>query len=1744
MRVLFRTGLLIPVLMSAVYAQVQNQAVRQGFNTKSFGPCLDCSSSLEPIGFTVNFFGVTESSLYVNSHGNVTFGQSRPGNFVPEVLQGSIIRIIAPYFADNDMEATSTPVTFGPGTVDGRQAFGVNWLNQGYFLRHGTKKVSFQLILINRSDRASGDFDMEFNYNQLEWEAGGPDVPSQNGNNGLCAGLPNCIPAAVGWSNGLTGAQNRSFELTGSRVAGALIDSNPTGLRYRVQGSTVPGRLIFEVRNGEVFSSISISPGTVTLAPGQTQQFSATVSGQPSTAVTWSISPGLGSITPGGLYTTPASIAAQTTVTVTATSTADPTRVASATVIVRPPTNCTYQLSSSSISYSAAGGSGEVSLATSGGCQWTAGTSSSFVTITSGGSGAGAGVIRFTVAPNTTTAPRTGILTIGGQTFTVSQAGTGCTGTVTPLSSSVGSGAGTLPVNVAVTSPECSWGASSNVAWATPAAPASGTGSGTLTVNYSANSSAQTRAGTLLIAGVPFILRQAGTDCSNVILSESELSASASAGTGAVSVSAGGGCVYNVTSNAAFLTVTSGNTATGPATIAFNIAANTGSGPRTGTIAIGSQTFTVNQASATSPAITCSVQPPASTGFARSTGRTELLPPFEVECSGRTGGNTFRADLVVTLNTHLSNRITQAATETLDTSMLAVGGSTIPGRVEGPNAVRFYNIPIADGEPSLYRKFRISGLRADASTLGGTQITARVNLRAPVSITMANPVRTLAQIGPAMVVSRGATRTGENATQKIVPILFTESAAGAFKPLSEEGSGQTAETGTRLRMVIRGIPNGATVFAPVASADNKARLFSANPDGTGGTVIGGAPRAGGTYAQLTVANGAATATWEILGSDPAAVDSIELPVLVENGSVDAIQFSGALGPVSDVGVASATANIPRFLNAEAPVSFVNMRIRSTAGGGNRPVGLRTPAPLGGTVTVSHVVTNDSDQPAENVIFRNVPSDGLTNPVCTTTTGSCTSLERGVRVNLGAMAAGAQASITTTYSVSSPPNCPACLGNLSQIESPATIGAIQSDPDLNNNSSESLVESVTSCQITLTRNLVSVGAFGGTAVVDVQTGPACDWSAASNLPWIVIAPTGALRGATSLTLTVAPNGAPAGRAGTVTVGGRELRVVQSAQGCVTSLSSTNSTIPAAGGNFGVNIASGDGCPWEAVAGPDWVQLQTPTTGSGSGTVRFNALPSQSTLPRSGFVEVNGERLQLVQQAVTSSPNCVFTLSPTTTSFSGNGGTGTVNVTTAAGCSWTASSNASWITVSEANVGTGPGTVGFTVAQHTGVARAGTLTIGGQTFNINQSGQLLSSNGLRFVPLAPCRVMETRAEYNFEGRVGAFGPPHLQAGESRTLTLPASNVCSIPTNAAAYVLNVTIVPRGSLDFVTVWPGGETRPEFWTVRSPDAQIVANSAIVKAGPGGTIQVFASNAVDIILDISGYMTDSAAVSNLVYYPMTPCRVIDTRLEYRQPAGPFGPPSMNARETRRFRFPLTPYCQVPVGAAAYSVTITAVPQGALQYLTAWPAGVSQPNISNINSPAGRVLANSVILPASADGSVDVFTFDRTDFLIDINGYFAPDNGQGLLFFPVRQCRVSDTRQVQGPFGGPSFGNEQTRTLPILSTSCSGIPTTARAYAIHTTAIPGGSPMPFLTAWPSGQLQPNASILNAFQGQTVTNSAIVPAGAGGSIDVYAFRQTHVVIDIAGYFGRPAAALVERGWTSRVVKYLDTAPPKLE
>jgi hypothetical protein len=73
-----------------------------------------------------------------------------------------------------------------------------------------------------------------------------------------------------------------------------------------------------------------------------------------------------------------------------------------------------------------------------------------------------------------------------------------------------------------------------------------------------------------------------------------------------------------------------------------------------------------------------------------------------------------------------------------------------------------------------------------------------------------------------------------------------------------------------------------------------------------------------------------------------------------------------------------------------------------------------------------------------------------------------------------------------------------------------------------------------------------------------------------------------------------------------------------------------------------------------------------------------------------------------------------------------------------------------------------------------------------------------NPLTFIGMTPCRVVDTRTGSGF---TGAFGPPSLVAGVSRTFPMQSSSTCSIPATALAYSLNITVVPPGSLGYIRV-------------------------------------------------------------------------------------------------------------------------------------------------------------------------------------------------------------------------------------------------------------------------------------------------------------------------------------------------------
>src|ERR1700749_3700087 len=145
---------------------------------------------------------------------------------------------------------------------------------------------------------------------------------------------------------------------------------------------------------------------------------------------------------------------------------------------------------------------------------------------------------------------------------------------------------------------------------------------------------------------------------------------------------------------------------------------------------------------------------------------------------------------------------------------------------------------------------------------------------------------------------------------------------------------------------------------------------------------------------------------------------------------------------------------------------------------------------------------------------------------------------------------------------------------------------------------------------------------------------------------------------------------------------------------------------------------------------------------------------------------------------------------------------------------------------------------------------------------------SAQGLQFIPVTPCRVADTR------NANGPFGGPEMAANETRNFAVPASS-CNIPTSAAAYALNVTVVPDGQLSYLTMWPLGQNQPFVSTLNS-DGRVKANAAIVPAGSGGAVSVYASNPTDVVVDISGYFVTPGS-GTLAFYPLTPCRIADTR---------------------------------------------------------------------------------------------------------------------------------------------------------------------------------------------------------------------------------------------------------------------------
>jgi hypothetical protein len=371
-----------------------------------------------------------------------------------------------------------------------------------------------------------------------------------------------------------------------------------------------------------------------------------------------------------------------------------------------------------------------------------------------------------------------------------------------------------------------------------------------------------------------------------------------------------------------------------------------------------------------------------------------------------------------------------------------------------------------------------------------------------------------------------------------------------------------------------------------------------------------------------------------------------------------------------------------------------------------------------------------------------------------------------------------------------------------------------------------------------------------------------------------------------------------------------------------------------------------------------------------------------------------------------------------------------------------------------------------------------------------------SGLTFVPVTPCRVADTR------NPAGTFGGPALVGNTTREFDIPNS-ACNIPATAQAYSVNATVVPHGFLGFLTAFPCGQTLPLASTLNATDGRVKAAAAIVPAGTNGGLCFFSTNDTDLVVDINGYFVPNSSPTALAFFPVTPCRIVDTRLA----AGPLGGPSITANGSRTFPVQ-TGSCNLPATAQAYSMNFTAVPQGPLGFLTTWPAGQPQPLVSTLNANLGGVTANSAIVPAGTNGDISVFVSNPSDVVIDVNGYFAPPGAGGLSLFALTPCRVLDTRTapVNPPTASPF-------DVGVALSGC-GAPASAQSFVLNATVVPPG-PFGFLTLWPQGTTRPLVSTLNAIDGAITSNMAIVPT-INGAISAFGSHPVQLILDMSGYF----------------------------
>jgi Viral BACON domain/Putative binding domain, N-terminal len=175
-------------------------------------------------------------------------------------------------------------------------------------------------------------------------------------------------------------------------------------------------------------------------------------------------------------------------------------------------------------------------------------------------------------------------------------------------------------------------------------------------------------------------------------------------------------------------------------------------------------------------------------------------------------------------------------------------------------------------------------------------------------------------------------------------------------------------------------------------------------------------------------------------------------------------------------------------------------------------------------------------------------------------------------------------------------------------------------------------------------------------------------------------------------------------------------------CVFTLSAASLTFGSGGGSASINVATAAGCQWTATSDRGWMTIGNGASGAGPGTVAVAVTANANTNVRTGVLTIAGQAVNVTQDGAVVVP-CTISLTPASANFSKDAANGSFAVTAPSTCTWTAASDAGWVTVAGGASGQGNGTVNYSVARNTVLdVRIGAIHVADASFAITQAGDL--------------------------------------------------------------------------------------------------------------------------------------------------------------------------------------------------------------------------------------------------------------------------------------------------------------------------------------------------------------------------------------------------------------------------------------